>query len=29
MLGYHETPELMPWGHIAADGTIANMESMW
>ena len=30
MLGYQITDASdSPWGHIAADGTIANMESMW
>ncbi|KAH9946373.1 PLP-dependent transferase [Epithele typhae] len=33
MLGYKteniEPGEPEPWGHIAADGTLANMESMW
>ncbi|KAI0323562.1 PLP-dependent transferase [Cubamyces sp. BRFM 1775] len=27
MLGYTANPS--PWGHITADGTVANMESMW
>ncbi|KAJ6487082.1 PLP-dependent transferase [Mycena vitilis] len=30
MLGYYKPPDqIQAWGHIAADGTIANMESMW
>ena len=29
MLGYTAQDDITPWGHIAADGTIANMESMW
>uniref|UniRef100_D8Q5H7 L-tyrosine decarboxylase C-terminal domain-containing protein n=1 Tax=Schizophyllum commune (strain H4-8 / FGSC 9210) TaxID=578458 RepID=D8Q5H7_SCHCM len=31
MLGYPMDTEstIQPWGHIACDGTIANMESMW
>ena len=34
MLGYYaptkpEPEKTMSWGHIACDGTIANMESMW
>ncbi|KAJ7243183.1 pyridoxal phosphate-dependent transferase [Mycena haematopus] len=29
MLGYTHQDNLEPWGHIAADGTLANMESMW
>ncbi|KAL1733770.1 hypothetical protein EV714DRAFT_245990 [Schizophyllum commune] len=31
MLGYPTDTEsaIQPWGHIACDGTIANMESMW
>jgi hypothetical protein len=29
MLGYTKHDDIEPWGHIAADGTIANMESMW
>ncbi|KAJ7201899.1 PLP-dependent transferase [Mycena pura] len=29
MLGYTRHDDIEPWGHIAADGTIANMESMW
>ncbi|KAH9884505.1 PLP-dependent transferase [Cubamyces lactineus] len=29
MLGYTEENNITPWGHIATDGTVANMESMW
>ncbi|KAJ7622127.1 PLP-dependent transferase, partial [Roridomyces roridus] len=29
MLGYKAERNVEPWGHLAADGTIANMESMW
>jgi len=33
MLGYSEslteTEGTKPWGHVACDGTVANMESMW
>lgn len=35
MLGYDISPKPTdsltptPWGHIASDGTLANMESMW
>ena len=31
MLGYSKGDENLPesWGHIASDGTLANMESMW
>jgi hypothetical protein len=27
MLGFN--PRAEPWGHIAGDGTLANMEPMW
>ncbi|KAH9884501.1 PLP-dependent transferase [Cubamyces lactineus] len=29
MLGYAKHDDVSPWGHITADGTVANMESMW
>ena len=31
MLGYPTDTKstIQPWGHVACDGTIANMESMW
>lgn len=29
MIGYSECGDTRPWGHIACDGTVANMESMW
>jgi glutamate/tyrosine decarboxylase-like PLP-dependent enzyme len=29
MLGYRAHDDVVPWGHITADGTIANIESLW
>ncbi|OCH96572.1 PLP-dependent transferase [Obba rivulosa] len=29
MLGYREQGNVQPWGHIACDGTVANLESIW
>ncbi|TFK37682.1 PLP-dependent transferase, partial [Crucibulum laeve] len=29
MLGYKEVDDIKPWGHIACDGTVANLESIW
>ena len=30
MLGYKTlSNKISPWGHIASDGTLANVESMW
>ena len=29
MLGYEKTKTEEPWGHIACDGTVANLESIW
>lgn len=29
MLGYPTNENIKPWGHIACDGTVSNMESMW
>jgi glutamate/tyrosine decarboxylase-like PLP-dependent enzyme len=29
MLGYQTEAERQPWGHIACDGTVANMEALW
>ncbi|KAF8962310.1 PLP-dependent transferase [Flammula alnicola] len=29
MLGYSRSGSIPPWGHIACDGTVANLESIW
>ncbi|EMD41726.1 hypothetical protein CERSUDRAFT_102127 [Gelatoporia subvermispora B] len=29
MLGYQDTDDITSWGHIACDGTVANLESIW